>query len=600
MRKHVVIAILLIVSAIILQTIVVINVADFTTKQTEYSGNAAGVARLCLNRAMSINTTCPESFNQSTSLENWTQVCNFGLEHPFGYKLYFDPSSIAQGVFAYIPNGTDILIINGTQQAIGERSITFEIMDLSECPFIQYYTYFFEIYDINDPPELVLEFPSLQIPEGITLSAYFLNQYFTDPDPADILNYTFTNVGAFIITIDPVSTEVRVTNPSGNCQDGVLYFTATDPGNLSIDSNMIELIAQCAPEQSSPAASGGGVESEQCAPNWQCRPWSPCLRNETRYRDCYDLKACNIDKLDRRFWEECEYIELEDPEMSFPDQPFERQEDEQVRIETPRPITSQEEDGFMTYLLFGILTVSVLTASYLAFRQQIRTLYAKAMWYLTKKQRKELLLSDKDKETILKQLNNLEIKIQLDKKYLTNSDTIQELLSIYRIYFSRALKIQLEFTLDDANKRIETLIHPDLKNSFIKTILRIITLERHKVELSSSYIRLLVQQLRNYILSTSSILKSDLNFKIAEIEIKGSSSQKIINMIHNAYAALEFLELETAQKYYLRTLVEYEKLSDKEKSSLQPEIYQLYYNIKYVVSWSKKKVNIYNEQKTIK
>lgn len=588
MRKYVAISVLLLVSAIVLQTIIVINTTTLTSKQTEYIGNAVGVARLCINRAMEINSTCPLSFNQSTSLENWTQICNFGLEHPFGVELYFDLFSLEPGVFAYVVNGTDTLYINATQQAVGERSITFEIRDLSECPFIQYYTYIFNVLDINDPPETILDFASLQIPTESTLSAYFLNQYFMDPDPLDILNYTFTNVGAFIITIDPISTEVRITNPSGNCQNGVLYFTATDPGNLSVDSNMIELIAQCPPEQSAPASSGGGLESEQCTPNWQCRRWSPCLVNNTRYRDCYDLNACNIDRLERRFWEECEYIELEDPEMSYPEIQGQEQEDEQVRIETPRPITSQEKDGFMTYILFGILIVSVLTAGYLAFRQQIRSLYAKAMWYLTKKQRKELLLSDKDKDSILKQLNNLEIKIQLDKKYLTSSELLQELIFIYRIYFSRALSIPLEFALDDANKRIEKLIHTDLKNAFVKTISRIITLERHKVELSSSYIRLLVQQLRNYILSTSTISKTDLNFKIAEIEIKGQSSQKIISMIHNSYAALEFLELDNAKKYYLKTLAEYENLSDKEKSSLQPEIYQLYHNIKYVISWSKK------------
>ncbi|MFT4261068.1 MAG: hypothetical protein ACMXX9_01395 [Candidatus Woesearchaeota archaeon] len=585
MKNYLTITVLLVVSVILFQTIWVLNTANFISNQPEYVAKVAvGSTYLCINRPGEVIVNCPQAFNQSTSLENWTQECSLDLAHPFGFRMMLSVVELRNGLVFYFAEDNQSFFITGNQSAVGNNTIGFLLEDLSQCPIPIYFDLEFELLDINDPPELKKLIPSQSLDPGVARQVFVLNDHFYDPD-GDNLTYTFSSVGNFRITIAN-SSLVTITNPAGNCQDGFVYFTAKDPGNLTVDSNMVELKSLCTEVSSASGASGAAAPS--CTPEWQCRRWSNCLENGSRYRQCFDINACDLNRLERIFWEECEYIEPQDPPTPpSPEEELEEQEEE-IRIETPDARPFEEQDSFLTYILIGLLTSAVLSATYLTFRKQIRTMYAKIMWYLTKKRRKELLLSDKDKKTLLKKIAKIELNINVKPKYLTTSQVVQDIINLYRSYFSLAFKIPVEFNKKDASLKIEKLVHKDLKEALNRALNRTIILERHKLLLSQEYTRMLIQGLRAYIFSTSNTTKEDADFKVVELIIKGDSSQKIIALIHNAYVALQFLEIEQAKKNYIKTLQEYENLSEKEKISLQPEIFQLYYHISYVVSWIQK------------
>lgn len=590
MKKNVAIFVLLLVSLIIIQILIVLNTTNIISNQPQLSAKmAAGVASICINRPLLIQIDCPEAFNQSTRLEDWTQQCSFiNLTHPFGVEVYLDQGKLPRGIISTFDNETLTLNITGNQTGVGNNTIELEIRDLSSCPIIQHFNLTFELLDINDPPELITEFPSLEIPQGTTLSAFFLDNYFWDPD-GDPLTYSFTVTGAYIINLNQNTGEVRITNPENQCASGTLYFTATDPGNLSEDSNMITLDALCPTQQSTAQQSGAGAAAPSCQPKWQCRNWSECLQNGSRYRDCYDMNACNIDRLNRRFWDECEYQEFQEEEQII-QPPLTEEVDETLRPETPRPTPPiQEDEPFLNYVLMSILALSILTASYLAFRKQIRSMYAKIMWYLTKKQRQEILLSKEQKEELLKEIQIHEIKLNTTKDFKVDVKQTKNILKTFRKYFAYALNLDFEFTKQDTNQKVKKLIHPDLKNAFKLSIPKLLASEKSTKILTEIYVRLIMQQLRYFVLATSNVEKKDFNFKVKELIANKNNYQNTYIYLINAYSSLEFFNVDSSKINYIKILSEYEKLTDKEKTYLSNEIKQIYYNIKYVVSWTKKR-----------
>ena len=590
MKNYITIITLLLVSIILFQTIVLVNFTNSVTQDLEISGKAsAGYTRLCINRPMVVNTTCPSAFNQSTILENWTVTCDLGLSHDFGFRVWLEPTTIPNGVFANMTQSTGQLVITANQTGVGNHTLELEIRDRSPCPLEQTYFYEFEILDINDPPEHILDFESLTIREGFTTIAYVLDNHFYDPDD-DPLNYTYTLTGDFVITINPANSQVRILNPPNQCSDGTLYFTATDPGGLSADSNMIELKANCDSPPDSADTAGGATPPPICEPKWDCERWSECQENGSRYRRCYDINACDINRLQRTFWEDCLYIPPQETETSPEEETTtDEEEEEEVRIETPLPSLIQEGEDYVTYILLALLTASIITAFFIAFRKQIRTLHAKIVWYLTKKQRKEILLEDEDKEYLLKKISDIEGKLKKDKDYQTNTQIMKDVVETYRYYFSKALTIPIEFNREEASQKIDKLIHQNLKLSLNKAVLKIMMYEKNKLRLTFENVKMLLQLLRFYVFATAKITKDDVNFKIVELELQGKGPRRTIILIHNAYAALEFQEIAQAQKNYLKILSIYEELSQKYKARLHPEIFQLYHNINYVLSWSKKR-----------
>ncbi|NJL44479.1 MAG: hypothetical protein HC945_04175 [Nitrosarchaeum sp.] len=228
----------------------------FLTDQFVSGKAVTGTARFCINRPPVIVVPCAGSVYQEsefscvaygTDPENGS-VGNFSSQF-VSDQVLFEVSST--GLINFTPNATQV----------GNHTITVRGLDNSTCVNAMGAVNFsFEVIDVNDPPYLVRPVPNVTMVGGITFSAYFLNDYFDDYEN-DPLTYAASAVSGLSVSVLP-SSEVQFVHAL--CQgDDLSYpvvFTATDPGLLSADSNLVVVSVQCSdpPRQSSSGGGGGG------------------------------------------------------------------------------------------------------------------------------------------------------------------------------------------------------------------------------------------------------------------------------------------------------------------------------------------------------
>ncbi len=589
MKNYVLVAVLVLLSTVVMQTLLIVNVVSVVDDSLQTQGKTVSVMSLCVSADPEIvNITCPDEFNQSTRIEDNSLECSVESysfrDTNLNYSL--DDMDI-EGLNATIDNDGN-LYLNASNYAVGEHFINIYATMDDGCGRSTFSPYSFEVLFVNDPPELIENIGSISLREGSTRFSWYLDEYFYDPDDP-VLNYTVHGLENFEITINPETTEVLVSNPSGNCDDDEIYFTATDPEGLSVESNMITLEAICDDQQPEPSPSVGPTRDE-CEPKWDCTSWSECFPDGTRYRDCYDQNACDPDNYERTFWEDCEYIPPEDPEEPEEDDE-EEEEEEEVQVETPSPVPDEDdEEGLFTLVLASILAFSLIAIGYLTFRKEIKVLYARLLWHLMKYERKQILLNQKQKEELLKKLNQASSDVDLANNYIKSTrPLVHALTSANRKYFSYAFDLPKEFTRSELIQKLIKLKREPLENAFRKLYRKMYLLETKKATLSKSYVNAYLEELRQVILNTSEINKKDFNHDVENYELKGSNTEIILRNIHNAYNALQFNQLDDAKKYYYNCLEQYELLDDAKKRSLKFEITKLYDYLTYVVSWNTKK-----------
>ena len=592
MKNYLVLTSLFLTAILLASSIMAIN--SLSTPNLEISGNVVQAkASLCINRVPNITSDCPLSFNQSTRIEDWTVNCNLFVNYSSSFNTFFNFFEVDDGLNLSL-NQTNITLSSNIT-GVGERQLNFYVIDNTACPIQTTYTYDFEVLWINDPPDFVGHLSSLAIQEDVTAVPFVLDDHFIDPD-GDPLTYTYTGGGNFEISINNDTSEVRIRNPQSNCDDAFVYFTAFDPGNLTDDSNMVELTALCDVQQSSADAAAGGVPSPpraDCTPDWSCRRWSPCFENGTRYRECFDLNACNINRYEMTFWEECEFIPPSEPiveEESLQDTEEVEEETEPSRVERPQQIVEESNElGLILTMLTGI---SFIGGLYFLFRRKIKYAYAKLAWYFTKALRKEVLLTDDIKKNLMKEASVLEKKLNKKKNFSSQDESILSLLNLYRIYFSNALGILKEYSLEDLEKKASKLIHKQLGEAFLYLNKKIVLLETKNVDLTSIQAKSLLQELRFLVVSTSNFTKKDYAYEVSELEIKGNIISRFEALMVNTYQALQFEEIAFAKKNYSKILGVYEKIPMKTRKSKLKEIQRLYDYLVYQVSYTKKHKNL--------
>nr|MCK4929506.1 hypothetical protein [Nanoarchaeota archaeon] len=122
---------------------------------------------------------------------------------------------------------------------------------------------------------------------------------------------------------------------------------------------------------------------------------------------------------------------------------------------------------------------------------------------------------------------------------------------------------------------------------FVSSFSKYLKVEQDKALITKRNLTLLIEELRNLVLQTSTVEPEDVAREVKEFKIpdKACAIDKMVIRITNAYIALEFLELEITKKKYLELLSEYEKLSLTEQETMFEDISRLYHNISYVNSW---------------
>ncbi|MAE13163.1 hypothetical protein CMO92_01240 [Candidatus Woesearchaeota archaeon] len=269
------------------------------------TGEVTGTLGFCLNTPPAINNSC-----NVTAPQNQSYSCQVNYSDAEGDSVNFSGTNITSTDLFNISSGG---WINFTplDAVVGNHSYNVTINDSSGCESDAYEVFNLTVSNSNDAPLLVTDLPNVEFVGGTSHSAFFLNDYFTDPD-GDNLSYT-TSFTAFGITITDNS-EVIVT--SSSCFTNVVTFTATDPYDFSAESNAISITSvSCVRASQPPAAaagssSGGGLAL--CDPQWECYDYQDCLRNSTQRKFCVELVGCYTDLYEDWVWRNCTYINCTD------------------------------------------------------------------------------------------------------------------------------------------------------------------------------------------------------------------------------------------------------------------------------------------------
>ncbi len=648
-REFLYFAIFFTISIILLQTILMINLITLPQNTQLTKAEATGGSfSLCLNFQPVINTSaCPNQINQSTSINDNTLNCFVTASHPRNHTVELTQRIINQEGLNYRLYPTGELNIQGFQQAIGQHNFTITAQDNHpECPFTTNEFYELEILDINDPPYLVTSLPNVELNAGTESAPFVLNEYFDDvdivPEWGKPLTYKYYSSGDIHsqIEISPSSSLVVIRSEEDNCEADYVYFEAKDRGNLTSNSNIVKINSICLdPDDQAPGMSGGSVS---CEPKWQCEDWTECYINGTQKKSCEDKFGCEEPKI---FWRDCEYTAScsdgiknchilpdgsilceEDIDCGGPCESCQIEEEEQEepeatcsdgiknchtladgsilcedgidcggpckpckRTETPSLIVDEEANNTVLYLALVIVFIASLITTYIIFRKQILTFFAKISWWLTRKKRKQFLLNDEDKTKFLADIKILynKTKNSQTQNYTRKDKDIINTIDLSRNYLSKALKLSQEFDLETIKKNINKIIINSSFNQALNLYVQsFFEKERKNTQLTKQELLNFIQETRMLIMNTSKLKKDDFNFKATETDTQNNNKMNhALALIHNAYLALCFSEVISAQKNYYELLKLYDDLNDNEKNKLYSEISKIYHYIKTIISW---------------
>jgi len=653
--------ILIVLAIIIAQTFVLVTKTyqDINSYKKDYvvsgTGKAAGVVSFCINSQPLLNISdCSPNATQGVYYTCWI----FGSDPDNNSISFFNqfievnrafndslnpPFEVSrEGYVNFTPSNNDV----------GNYKLLFWVSDGIGCSNSENSENFsLNIINVNDPPYLVKPIPNQSITIGQTLNAFYLDDYFADPDQDDLSYSVILTNSVFTVTIEDTTNRVAIR--SNTCTTlGYAMFVARDPYDEIATSNLVRL--ECRQQQEEPPAGGrggsggggggGGIfkpckseyecydyhkcnssnlklqkcvdtkgcdepvfltvpckyeESILCNESWKCSEWGPCLPNGTHVRGCVDVNNCNTTNEIPALIQECEYIgTCDDGIKNFHDDSWEEGIDcggpcpACKSIQVPYPF--EEEKSILIYIITGIillLLASILLYHY--FRKEINAALAKAGWILSRRKKKNLLLSIEDKKKLLAGILDLEQK--LDEVEPFNS--LNKYSELIRYYFVRVKPYQgnlaPEFDLEELKSIInkkKVKVVSILNNIFVSSFEKYLSVEQNKALITKRNIILLMEELRNLVLQTSKVEPGDLVKEVKEMDIpaKIGAIEKVIIMITNAYIALQYEELEIAKKKYLELLTVYEKLSVKEQETVFEDVSRLYHNISYVNSWLEK------------
>jgi hypothetical protein len=648
-------SIILIVLAIIISQSLVTIMWTYKSvdsyRKTALTGKASvGIVSFCINTPPSINLSgCDLNATQDQYFSCWLNITdpnksNVTFSSQFT-SINRSFNSMTDAVFNLSNDGH--INFTPTNDDVGAYSVRFTVDDGFGCSNSENSSdWSFTAINVNDPPYLISEIPDQQYQSNVVLHAFFLDNYFGDPD-LDPLHYTVGGNSKIAVTIMN-SSEVVISASECDISEVVL-FTAIDPYNATNTSNpvVIRCITQPAtpsPSESSGTGGSGGGSIRRCMPeyecfdyhkctvnntkiqrcvdtkgcedehfitvpclyeyinecneSWSCGSWGSCMPNSTQSRNCTDKNRCDTFELMPDVAKNCTYIgTCDDGIQNCHDSGCEENIDcggpcnSCKSIQIPQPL--KEAGGIGIYILTGIvllLLAAILVYHY--FKKEINEALAKAGWLLRRHKQKQILIGPEDKKKLLASLVDLEKKMGR----LEPSDILSKHTELLRYYLVKACgpKLNAEFDqhalaeyLDKKNKNNKR-ITPVLRKIFISFFSSQQKISGDNILMTEQNMHLLIEELRNLVIQTSIIEPADIARETKENKIpeKSSRTEKIVWHIINTYIALEFVEVEICKKKYLAMLEEYEKLGIKEQESVFEHVTRLYNNISYVNSWA--------------
>lgn len=588
-------------------------------RPTGQASNAQGRAQICINHPPELGIPCNTLGTQNTT---YTCMLNGSDADNASQNITFGALFLNTTLFTI--NGTNGLInFTPSSSQIGNHTINFTLEDNSSCTNGQVSSLFTLSINSsrNRPPILVKNISSVTFNQGEIISAFFLTNYFTDPD-GDALTFNVSSQSLYILTIDSVTSEVTI-NATTCGQTASVIFTGIDPFNETADSNLVSITCvnpSTAASSSSSSSSGQskclsqfacfdytsctsqGVktkrcvdengckadeyitvvckapEVERCVESWSCTDWGECLLNGRQYRTCTDLNGCKgtqkrpMEEQTCRFLPSC-FDGLKDGDETGIDcggscKPC-------LTLETPGFI--QEDIKPVTYILLilTLLGFGLLMANKY-YHKQLHHLLVKSGWYLSGRYDKAILLSEGVKRKLLEDLDELLKEMNkgsaeeafervggLVEDYFRESKVTPRASPHYkRSRVKKALPGPLESTLDlfySHSKHLNRKGWPD------KDILQFV-----------------IEEFRAIInLTSSAEVKVPYDVKEIKIDEYTHPSEKVRLKMINTWIALQFNEVDLARERYEDLIELYELLDNRSKLSLYSEVYRLYQEIKY-------------------
>ena len=252
--------------------------------------------------------------NQTTSFKINSGVA---LKETIGYEWLVDNkilSEIKTNSYDFTPLFKDVETHN----------ITVVVKEGDEIIHVR--SWFVKVININRPPVLLIEVPNFMVFANTKTGAYFLNDYFKDPDgdeltfdyekiipdfEIDVMKYADVNViiDKSFVTYNPENGSIGhvffrfiASDDEGlTAESSAVRVDVID--NLFIKNRTLSLREYCGDHVCSfaedcttcPYDCGECSEDEiaGCQANWNCTEWSPCWPIGVQNRSCYDTNDCD-------------------------------------------------------------------------------------------------------------------------------------------------------------------------------------------------------------------------------------------------------------------------------------------------------------------
>lgn len=594
-----------------------------------------GTVNFCLNAPPSLSVPCNTTLSQDMPYS-----CQLNASDPEGASLSFfqipqppDNESLFQlasnGSFAFTPTNNDT----------GNHSVIFGVDDSSGCENAYAYESFnYTIANINDPPYLIKAIPHQTFATNTTLFAFYLSDYFADPDN-DPLTFTYLRGASDVLVNITLNPDSSVIFRSSSCGKAHFQFKATDPYNLSASSNAIQVEVTCSESSNagesegtggSGGGGGGGAGLSSCIPELVCLPWSDCYPNGMQVQHCQDKNGCDEKVI--KFYQNCTYKGPEEfceenwlcSDWSVCDVDNQQNRTcvdlnecdthnflpplEQECLYEPRcddgiqngnetgvdcggscePCPTIQQPSFLPaatwlsnlWLLAVLLLLTILLALFVLYRERIYEGMAELGWLLSRQKEKELLLAPNEKRALFEDIASLEnARLDAPKRYERLSLILRKFLSfIYDLSFE-FLPEELEAALAAAK------VSPELSEALGGVAHRLALLEAGSLgDFNPLLFSSILEEQRLLICMTSKYDLAEIERELEERPITEELSfhEEVRLRLLNAWEALQFLRVGFAKEEYTRILRAYENLSIEWKTRLYPDIRRLYVEISYV------------------
>jgi len=541
--------------------------------------------------------------------DNVTVTQDFGSD-----REIFNVSS--GGLINFTPSNDDV----------GNYSVVFTADDGVSCSNSLLNTTFnFTVENVNDPPYLVQNIPNQNITVNVTLSAFFLSDYFADPDN-DVLNYTSTIPSNVTVTIFNTS-EVQFRTASCTPTSVLVIFTATDPSNASVDSNVITITITCTTpaddddddnDDDEQGGGGGGGGGSICLPSWECQEWFSCLPSGEQWRRCYDTAACQSDRYLTRLctyegpspvcgenwlcseWGNCFLNGTQQRTCSdlsacgttivMPSLVQEcvynptcndgvKNGDEEgidcgglcaacPLVQKPSIIDA----GIATWLLWIIILAILISGGVLHYyRSELAKGVALLGFLFRREAYKEILLSKEQRLRMFERFVTYEQK----EGSREPDELYDDLALLIRQYMFEALNVHIESLPEEILERCKQLsLRKETMTIVTGLLAKLEVIEHEELTYDPYFVRYTVEEIRTLVCLTSEYEQQEILRSLEEIMITDDMSfyDEIFARMTNVLRAVQFDQLEIAKREYVKLLEVYDPLDVADKEQVFNEL----------------------------